>query len=290
MINDWTKKLAEGEPVPDELRVYLHMPPHIYARWQRDRPKYVAGSDEVGYGCLAGPLVVCAVCAPYDWTLEGLRDSKQLKDFQREEMAAQLYALQRQGKIRFSLKQVDAPRIDEIGVHTALRRAHVIALEEVSYKLKNLLQVVDGDLDLPGSSISIPKADTFIPQAMAASIIAKHARDSFMKDMDERFPGYGFARHVGYGTPEHYAAIEKLGPCELHRMSYAPFKKKESDDDSGDEANARAVPAADGAAAQGQRGSVQPAADVRAKRRAPDRSGHTAPKAHRTRGKAGRSR
>jgi ribonuclease HII len=234
LVDEWTRKLAAGEDVPEDLHVYLHMTEQEWKRWQVSRPAYVAGSDEVGYGPLAGPLVVCAVCAPYDWAIPGLRDSKRLKDAQREEVAARLYAQQRAGKIRVQLLQVDAVDIDRVGVHTALRRAHCSVLDAVAGSIRSVLRVADGDMDLPGEEISVPKADTFIPQVMAASILAKCARDNYMKDMAELYPGYGFEHHVGYGTKEHYAAIEKLGPCALHRMSYAPFKVKESVHDGGD--------------------------------------------------------
>lgn len=232
LIAEWTQRLANGEKVP-ELNVYLHMPTATYTRWQIDRPAYVAGSDEVGYGALAGPLVVCAICAPYAWSLSSLKDSKAFvgkhADDRREEVAYELYALQAQNKIRISIIQVDAERIDELGVGTALRHAHISALEFVGSKIASLLKVADGSIDFPDDTISIPKADSFLPQVMAASIVAKHVRDNYMKDMAEKYPVYGFENHVGYGTAKHYEALKKHGPCALHRCSYN-LKGKDSAD------------------------------------------------------------
>jgi ribonuclease HII len=290
MIDEWTRKLANGEKVPAELNVYLHMPILTCLRWQKDRPVYVAGSDEVGYGALAGPLVVCAVCAPYDWELKGLKDSKQLKPEKREMLAYELYSLQRAGKIRIALKEVSNTRIDEIGMATAIRRSHCSALEEAGKGIKSLLKVADGSIDFPDDTISIPKADTFIPQVMAASIIAKHVRDNFMKDMADHFPQYGFDTHVGYGTKKHYAAIEDHGACELHRMSYAPFSTEAipineavDGDYPGNEDDVRPVQDVDGAAAQGSGSPAESHADVQPECAAPDQSGGTTVRTRRAR-------
>ena len=241
--------------------------------WAAVPPKFVAGSDEVGYGALAGPLVVCAVCAPYSWSIPGLADSKALTENARYDLTAQLYVENRANRLRIQLVQVDSWRIDELGVQTALRKAHDSALSSASADVKGILSrsdldlmlVADGDLILPGSVVSLPKADTFVPQVMAASIVAKHVRDGFMKDMAEHFPGYGFERNVGYGTKEHYAAIEKLGPCSLHRKSYAPFRENAHACRDG-EYN-QLVQEAHGEPSQGQRDTVKSDQDVHPKRR-----------------------
>jgi len=261
MIDEWARLVGEQEEV-GEAHSYVHMTEAQFARWQKDRPTFVAGSDEVGAGALAGPLVVCAVLAPYAWTLEGLRDSKQLKrdssDPRLEDMTFKLYEQVRRGRVYYSLVSVSNKQIDELGIRTALRKAHCSALATVSSTARNMgksvLLVADGDLLLPGDEVSIPKADTFIPQVMAASVIAKYTRDAYMKDMAQVYPQYGFDRHVGYGTEQHYAAIKEHGPCPLHRMSFAPFKEKSDDTSDGEDVGD--APEVGGATAQGQRSAA----------------------------------
>jgi ribonuclease HII len=173
------------------------------------------------------------VSAPFDWTMDGLKDSKELSELQREAMVVRLYKEADAKKISYYLVSATAKRIDELGAGEALRRAHLKALSMGTAGTSHVC-VVDGSV-LAGRDgiMSITKADTFVPQVMAASIIAKHVRDSYMKDLAEKHAGYGFERHVGYGTPEHRAAIKKLGPCLEHRMSYRPFREV-NDDDGGD--------------------------------------------------------
>jgi ribonuclease HII len=182
----------------------------------------VAGSDEVGYGALAGPLIVCAVLAPAGWQHPGLADSKKLSPKRRQELSSELHMLKEARIIDFHFAQAQPARIDELGVGTALRRAHCSAMEVVTRGLGDqVLPIADGNLDLPGNSIvSLPKADTFVPQVMAASILAKVHRDGIMVDLSKEYVGYGFEAHMGYGTAAHYEALERLGPCACHRLSY----------------------------------------------------------------------
>jgi hypothetical protein len=141
-----------------------------------------------------------------------------------------------------------------MGVRTMLRLAHGAALDAVTAEVREFMQVIDGDLDLPGYPIAVPKADTFIPQVMAASIIAKYSRDCFMKDMAVHYPEYGFERHVGYGTEEHYAALKKYGPCDLHRKSYNLHEAPSGEEnETGDGKDDRTLPEVTSESAQGQR-------------------------------------
>lgn len=182
-------------------------------------PNFVAGSDEVGYGALAGPLVIGAVFGAADWVIEGLNDSKKLSACALCRMEEAIYVQERLGHIRTSLCFIHPKDIDAFGVMTAQRVAHCRALEVVAGG-RSCLLIVDGALDLPGDEICVPKADTFVPHVMAASIIAKTARDRFMVDLAVDYPQYGFEKHVGYGVPVHQQAIASFGLSDVHRKSY----------------------------------------------------------------------
>lgn len=182
---------------------------------------YVIGSDECGYGSWAGPLYVCAFVAPEGWTVAGLADSKKLSEKQRHDVYTRL------DLTNAELIAVEAETIDRFGLGHCLVRAHTQAITRlVDRGYAGARIVVDGTLRLPiAEAESIPKADTTIPAVMAASIIAKCNRDHLMREHHRRYPEYGFASHVGYGTPEHMAALRAYGPCPLHRLSYKPLKE-----------------------------------------------------------------
>lgn len=187
----------------------------------------VLGADEVGYGCLAGPLVVCGVRAPKDWNLIGLNDSKKLSPKKREALREQLLKLIENKVISFHLTERSNKMIDSVGVATALKDAYV----EVFQKLyqSDCLIISDGILKFDNPSvqsydkISLIKADGQIPAVMAASILAKTHRDELMKAAHIVYPNYGWNSNVGYGSKEHLSAIWKYGITPLHRMSYAPM-------------------------------------------------------------------
>jgi ribonuclease HII len=181
---------------------------------------FIIGSDEVGYGSWAGPLYVCAYVAPEGWTVPGLNDSKKLSPRKREEVYTRL------DLTRSALVSVEPQTIDEFGLGHCLARAHLQVIQELIRRgYQGARIVVDGNLRLPmAEAESIPKADTTVPAVMAASVIAKCNRDLFMRGLHQKYPQYGFASHVGYGTPEHMAALRAYGPCPVHRMSYQPLK------------------------------------------------------------------
>lgn len=184
--------------------------------------KKLLGIDEVGRGPWAGPLVVgaCVLREP----IEGLNDSKKLTAKRREALATEIHE-----KAYCGLGWVSAAELDVLGLSAALRKACREAVKAVQAQKPEFNEIIiDGTInflsDTPlGKFVSVlPKADALVPEVSAASIIAKVARDSYMIELAERFPEYGFDKHVGYGTALHRAALEKYGPCEEHRQSFRP--------------------------------------------------------------------
>ena len=200
--------------------------------WQKGLT-VVAGVDEAGCGPLAGPVVAAAVVFPCCWseqglvhTLRGLNDSKQLTEARREEFFAVLTSL---AEVRYAIAIVDAATIDRINILQATHRAMNEALAQLQPPPEHVL--VDGK---PVKSMKLPytaivKGDALSYSIAAASVLAKVTRDRMMLEFEERFPGYGFAEHKGYGTLQHLAAIAELGPCPIHRRSFAPFKPMQSE-------------------------------------------------------------
>ena len=191
----------------------------------------VAGVDEAGRGPLAGPVVAAAVILPAKWAeaglpreLEGLNDSKQLTELQREKFFAFITA---GGEIEFAIAEVDPATIDEINILQATHRAMNAALAKLNPQPQHAL--VDGR---PVKTMRVPqtaivKGDARSYSIAAASVLAKVTRDRLMREFDRQWPAYGFAGHKGYGTARHLAAIGAHGPCPIHRRSFAPLKLKE---------------------------------------------------------------
>ncbi|HEU4429401.1 MAG TPA: ribonuclease HII, partial [Myxococcota bacterium] len=187
------------------------------ARLLRDGARAVAGVDEVGMGPMAGPIVACAVVfAERPW-LPGLRDSKQLTAVQRERLAAEI----RKQAIGIGLAEIWPAEIDRLNVYRAgleaMRRA-VLALDPTPDHL-----LVDART-VPGVVIAqtpLVRGDSRDGSIAAASVVAKVHRDALMEQADGAHPGYGFARHKGYCTRDHVAALRELGPTPLHRRSFA---------------------------------------------------------------------
>jgi ribonuclease HII len=187
----------------------------------------VAGVDEVGRGPLAGPVVAAAVVLPRrpsgevsraGW-IGRLRDSKQLSASRREELAAII-----REQADYGIGMVSAQVIDQINILRATRLAMwraVAALSEVPEAL-----IVDGREIVDGGIVQRAevKADARCVSVAAASIVAKVARDGLMCELEEHFPGYGFATHKGYGTAAHLDALEELGYSTIHRLSFAPVR------------------------------------------------------------------
>lgn len=190
--------------------------------------QFIAGVDEAGRGPLAGPVVAAAVAFPASWIaqglpepLQGLNDSKQLSERQREHYFELIQATER---LSYSVAIVDASTIDRINILQATHHAMNEALAKLSCQAEHVL--VDG-LKVPSlrwPQTPIVKGDSLSYSIAAASILAKVTRDRLMLEYDREFPEYGFAGHKGYGTKQHLAAIEKHGPCAIHRRSFAPIR------------------------------------------------------------------
>jgi ribonuclease HII len=187
--------------------------------------RHVAGLDEAGRGAWAGPLVAAAVILPHDdpalaLRLDGVRDSKTLSANRREIVLEVI----REHALTLGVGVVSPAEVDDLGIVPATRRAMSLALQALfpppSYLLIDHLSLPD----LPLPQEYLPKGDALILSIAAASIVAKVSRDRMMVDLEDRFPGYGFARHKGYGTAQHRAALATLGPCAIHRRSFAPLK------------------------------------------------------------------
>lgn len=184
-----------------------------------------AGVDEVGRGTLAGPVVAGAVILPADLPSDGLeliRDSKQLSPGQRARSAEYIetYA------IAFACGAADAAEIDRIGIVAATRNAMARAVDLLEPAADHLL--IDA-VELPGIPLpqtSMIKGDAKCRSIAAASVVAKVTRDRLMATVwEERFPGYGFAAHKGYGTATHLEALRELGPIVGHRLTFAPVRE-----------------------------------------------------------------
>jgi len=192
---------------------------------------FVAGLDEAGRGAWAGPVVAAAVILPLgrsglECVLVGVRDSKQLSHHAR----ATLFEVICQTALGVGVG-VSAPAVvDREGVVPATRRAMGKALARLSPQPECLIldYVRLAAVSLP--QVALPKADAISFSVAAASIIAKVSRDRLMGLLDQRYPGYGFARHKGYGTPMHRAALAALGPSPIHRLSFAPLQTYLSSD------------------------------------------------------------
>ena len=183
---------------------------------------YVAGIDEVGRGAWAGPVVAAVVVLPADPAitedLRGVRDSKAVPPAERECLAA----LIRDRALAATVGTAPAALVDRAGLLPATACAMNEALASLEPAPDHVL--VDG-LHMPGlvcPHTPIVRGDGCCLSIAAASIVAKVTRDRWMADLDTIYPGYGFAGHKGYGTPTHRAALCRLGPCPVHRLSYAP--------------------------------------------------------------------
>ena len=181
----------------------------------------IAGVDEAGRGPLAGPVVAAAVILDPDKPIEGLRDSKKLTAAVREKLAAEIKAK----ALSWSIAHASVEEIDALNILEATMLAMKRAI--LGLRLEPNLILVDGNR-IPKMNRrinAVVKGDDKIAAISAASILAKTTRDGWMVELDSRYPEYGFAKHKGYGTPEHLAALEKYGPLPAHRKTFAPVKK-----------------------------------------------------------------
>lgn len=188
------------------------------------------GVDEAGRGPLAGPVVAGAALLPGEFAEEfqgRLNDSKKLTHEVRVELAQII-----KQQAYWGLGVVSHLEIDEMNIRRAsweaMRRAVVDLATRFPEQSPDYI-LVDGlavkEVEWPWEYSAIVKGDALCSSIAAASILAKVARDEFMTELDPQFPGYGFAKHKGYPTPAHYAALKELGPCEIHRRSFGPVRE-----------------------------------------------------------------
>jgi len=180
----------------------------------------IVGMDEVGRGSWAGPLYVGAVVLGEP--ILGLRDSKLLSVKSREKLSQQI----ENASTAYAIGQATHAEIDLLGLTAASCLAYERALAGIKQPYDEV--IVDGSYNfLPSVAMArtMVDADQLVPAVSAASIIAKVARDAYMYEMATQYAGYGFERHVGYGTAHHAAALRQLGPCLIHRRSFAPIQK-----------------------------------------------------------------
>ncbi len=180
----------------------------------------ICGVDEAGRGPWAGPVVTAAVMLDYRNVPDGLNDSKKLTETRREELFEQIVASAFVCAASASPATIDARNIRSATLSAMVRAVNGLA-RVPEYVLVDGRDVPPG-LRQPGQALV--KGDGRCLCVAAASIVAKVTRDRMMVRLDEQFPGYGFAQHKGYGVPRHQAALEKLGPCAHHRMSFKPVR------------------------------------------------------------------
>lgn len=242
--------LTRGRPVPDgllealerdERRAARELARTIRARREKNRSEgqrlrnllrfevelweaghlHVAGVDEAGMAPLAGPVVAAAVILPRSYRLRGIDDSKVLDAETRERMAAEL----KRDAVAWAVGVAEVEEIDRLNIYhaglLALRRAMLGLSPTPSFVLVDARRI-------PGCPVpqrGIVHGDALSLTIAAASIIAKTTRDAHMADLDARYPGYGFAAHKGYPTPQHETALRALGACPIHRRSFAPVRQ-----------------------------------------------------------------
>lgn len=200
----------------------------LEAELRRQGHRLIAGIDEAGRGAWAGPVMAAAVILPLDQpevlaelAAAGVNDSKQLTARQRE----RLYGLIRRAAVAVGMGGVSARQIDKDGILHATRIAMQRAVSILPTQPQALLiDAVDLRANVPLPQRHLNFGDSISLSIAAASIIAKVSRDRFMAQLDALYPGYAFTRHKGYGTSAHRAALERLGPSEMHRRSYRPIQ------------------------------------------------------------------
>ncbi len=208
-----TKRKRAPKPTTEEMLVRER------ALWAAGL-EYVAGIDEVGVGPLAGPVVAAAVVLSPDAPVDGVRDSKTLSRKQRERLDGEIRAV----AVGIGVGIVSPEDVDRLNPYQAGIRAMQLAVRSLPTPPEHLLIDARKLPEIETPQTAIVAGDKSVHAIAAASIIAKVHRDGLMRRIDETYPGYGFARHVGYATAAHLEALRRLGPCPVHRRSYAPVR------------------------------------------------------------------
>lgn len=206
----------------------------LQRKWKRDRERklfteralwgagfaLVAGVDEVGMGPLAGPVVAAAVVLPSDVSVDGVADSKRVPKAKRETLAE----LIQKSALGVGIGMVEVEEIDEINIYQAgllaMRRAVSALPVTPNHLLIDSRRIPECEIQ----QTCVDDGDETVYSIAAASIVAKVHRDRLMRELDQRYPGYGFAAHAGYATAAHLQALKSLGPSPVHRRSFAPVR------------------------------------------------------------------
>ena len=185
--------------------------------------RHVAGIDEVGRGCLAGPVAAAAVILPPDWLPRGLRDSKMLKPEERRRLDIEIRA----NAVAWAVAFVSSDLIDRINILQATLLASQLAAARLPVRPDALLLDAVSLPELGIHQRTLTGADRLCASVAAASVVAKVARDRLMEELDAVYPGYDLASNKGYAAPEHRAGLAALGLCPIHRLSFAPCRDRE---------------------------------------------------------------
>lgn len=176
----------------------------------------ICGVDEAGRGPLAGPVCAAAAILPKGLVIPGLNDSKKLSDKRRRE----LFPIIQQEAVSYGIAFASQEEIDEINILQATFLAMRRAMEQLNPQPEFALIDGNRETDFGVPCKTVIKGDSLSANIAAASVLAKVTRDNWMMEAAEKYPGYGFEIHKGYGTKAHYAALEKLGPCPIHRRTF----------------------------------------------------------------------
>lgn len=216
LLTKWNKSYEKARQVRE---TFLQM-----SEFERELRKQgfsiLAGIDEVGRGPLAGPVVTSAVILPETFYLPGLNDSKKISESKREQFYEAIY----KEAISIGVGIVHSEEIDEINIYQATKKAMMTAVNDLS-ELPDHLLIDAMELDMPIPQLSLIKGDARSITISAASIVAKVTRDRMMMEYGVKYPGYGFEKHMGYGTSQHLEALERYGLTPWHRRSFAPVKE-----------------------------------------------------------------
>lgn len=206
-------------------KLLISLPPidqtYFETRLYKEGINCIAGVDEVGRGCLAGPVVAASVILPRDCKIDGINDSKKLSPKKRDK----LFDIILSEAVAYSIGVVDHSEIDEINILQASLKAMKIAVESLALKPQYLL--IDGNQPLQDINISqkiIVKGDVRSITVGAASIVAKVTRDRMMTELEKKYPSFKFSVHKGYGTKLHLDELKKHGPTPIHRMTFSKVK------------------------------------------------------------------
>ena len=196
--------------------------------------KYICGIDEVGRGCLFGPVTAAAVIMPLSLEnnkdiINGIEDSKKLTAKKREELSKKII----EKSISYSIYSISEKTIDEINILNATKSAMINAVKNLKIK-PDILFIDASKIDIDIKQISIIKGDLKSYSIGCASILAKVCRDEIMNNLPEEYQKYKISKNKGYGTKEHLEAIKKYGPSNMHRFSFEPIKSYNHKDKKND--------------------------------------------------------